>query len=141
MTDDGDLLSRLDFCAEIMDHDVIRIISECDVLELNGTFYLAGIIYGIRPVSLLFLFKELEHSLSSRSHGLHLVHNLSDLLDRLSYILDILDERLDIPDTNRTPYAQDASGDGNAGISEVAHYPHERTHHARQELGFPCGFI
>ena len=100
------------------------------MIELNGAFYLSGIVYCIRSVRLLFLVKELKDSLSSRSHGLHLVHNLSDLLDRLSYILDILDECLDIPYAYRAADAQNTAGDRNSCISEVADNPHERTHHA-----------
>ena len=134
MTDDGDLLSRLHLCAEIMDDDVLGIIPECHMLELNCASDLTGIIYGIRPVSLFFLAEEFKYSLGSGCHRLHLIHYLSDLLDRLPYVLDILYERLDVSDTYCAAYTEDASGNGYACISEVAYDPHKRSHHARQEL-------
>ena len=130
----SDFLSRLYISAEIFDDDLFRIIAEPNVIEFDSAlwiFQLHRIGYGL--ILLLFV-EELEHTLRGRSHRLHLIDDLCNLLNRLCKVLYILDERLDISDTDGSLDGEDSAGDCNSCISQIADKHHNRLHHAGQEL-------
>ena len=140
-TDYGYLLTRLDVRAEVFYYRMILFVSESHVPEFDRTLYIAHLIGRARSVGLLVFIQELKHPLGRSGHGLHLVHYLSDVLDRLSDVLHVLHEGLYIADSYGSPHALDASGDYYGCISEVADYPHQRPHETREELRLPCRFV
>ena len=91
----------MNICGKVIDNDLIRVVSEFYMLKLYISFQSFN---GIRMLRLKFFLRflqEFKYSLGSCCRGLQKVGNLSDLLDRLCKVTDVLEERLDI--TNLDP--------------------------------------
>src|SRR5574344_144074 len=136
--DDRNLLSRLYLCAEIMNDNLIRLIAKAYMLKADCSIKLPDLCRMLRCLLLLRLLQKGKNTFCSCCHGLYLIDNLRDLLNRLREIPHILDESLNISYRDHTADRQHAAGKRNACISKIAYKGHHRLHHARQELRLPC---
>ncbi len=137
-TDDGDLLAGFGVEREVVDDDLIRVVTEVDILEIHppGRWSRTGT-ESTDIGRFLGFSQELEHTLG-RGHGLlEDVGDIGDLGDRLGEGAHVLDESLDIADGDRALDGQVSAQDTDGHIAQVADKVHDREHHARKELGFP----
>ena len=98
---DSDLLTVMHIRGKIIYNDLIRVVSEFYMLKLYISFQSLNRIRMLRLKFFLRFLQEFKYSLGSCCRGLQKVGNLSDLLDRLCKVTDVLEERLDI--TNLDP--------------------------------------
>ena len=127
--DNGNFLTRFYLRAEIMNDDLIRIVSELYMIKGYRSCYrpdISRIFCGL----VLFLFvQEFEDTLGCRRHRLYHVDHLRNLLDWLSKVFYILDECLDITDCNHVSDRQQASGQRHTGVAQIPDKHHNRLHH------------
>ena len=140
-TDDGDLLAFLHFRGEVIDDRFVGIISEIHMVKFHISVQ-AFHGHRIRHGLVLFLFiQELEDALGRSRRELKHIGDLGHLLDRLGEVAHILDKGLDVPHLDGLPDRQESAKDRHAYVSEVSDKLHDRHHHAREKLGFPCRVI
>ena len=84
----------------------------------------------LRCLLFLRLLQKLKHTLRSCRRGLKKVYHLSDLLDRLSKVPDVLEEGLNISNLNASFNGKDPSQESHHYISQVSHKLHNRHHHS-----------
>ena len=114
---DCDFLSRFYAGTEIIDDDLLWIVSKMDMIKCHCTCNFRNIrrmFYNL----LFFLFlQKLKYTLGCCRHRLYLIDHLRDLLDRLCEVFHILDERLDITDCDRATDCKQSTCQGNTGIT------------------------
>ena len=137
----GDLLSRLYLCAEIVDDALLRLVAKGNVFEIHTASYLFQLHRMLCRLHFLFLFKELKDTLRGSCHGLHLIDDLCDLLHGLGEVSDVLNERLNLTDGDRATNCQQAAGQRHSHIAQIAHEHHDRLHQTGEKLRLPCGVI
>ena len=124
-----------------MHNDLFRIIAKPDVLK----FHIAAKIGDIhRMLSCLIFFsllQKLEDTFTSRRCRLKHVGHLSNLLDRLCKIADILEKGLNIAHFNGFFDHHKTTQNGHHHITQITDKLHHRHHGTRQKLGFPCGAV
>ena len=122
-------LPRLYLTAEIMDNQLIRLISEFHMLKTDAALYL------FRPgrmfhANVLFLFpQEFKDPLRGSRHGLQHIGYLRHLCYGLGKVLYILDKSLNVTDLYRPSDCQQASAYRHRHISQIAYKHHDRLHH------------
>ena len=140
-THDRNLLPFLHLGGEIIDDDLIRIVTEVYMVELHISlkpFHRNRIRHCL---VFLCLIEKLEHSLRCSRCGLKHICHLRHLLDRLGKVSHILDKGLDITDLDRFFDRQVSSEDRHRDISEVPDELHHRHHHSGEKLRFPRRII
>ena len=88
-----------------------------------------------------FLIQKFKHTLCSSGRRLEKVRNLSNLLDRLGKVSDILEKRLYITHCNFSFNHHNTAKKGDHNIAQISHKLHNRHHHAREKLRTPCRSI
>ena len=131
----------MDISAEITDHGLIVAITELDMIEP----YIAANVFGGYRIGhrgfFLFFSKKFKHPLGGSCHGLQHIGHLRNLLNGIGKVAHILNKRLDITDGDDILNRQECTGNRHRYIAKVAHKHHDRLHHTRQELRFPCGIV
>ena len=121
---------------EVLDHRLLRIVAEAHVVELHVALHVGGT--GGRMVGLLLgRVEELKDALGGRGHLLQHVGHLRELGDGLREVLHVLDERLDVAHRDDALHGQEAAGDGDGHVAQVADERHDRLHEAAEELRLP----
>ena len=137
----GNFLSRFYVGAEILDNHLLRVIAETHMIKTHRALRIRQLHWIWNGLLFLFFCKKFKDTLGSCRHGLDLIDNLSNLLNRLGKILYILDERLNIADSDGSLNSKKSSGNGNAGITHIAYKHHQRMHKSGKKLRFPSRLI
>gem|GEM_PF-2878692 len=137
----GDLLSGLYLGTEIVDHALLRLVTKGNMLKINIALHVCQFQRVLCCLHFFRFFEEFKDTFACRSHRLHLIEYLCDLLHGLGEVLHILDKRLNVTNGDRAANRQQTAGQCHSGITQIAHEHHDRLHQARQELGFPCGVV
>ena len=136
-TDNCYLLSRFYISTEIFYNYLLWIISESHMAEGYSSLRVGKSYWIFSRLVFLLFSEEFKNSFRCSCHGLNLIYDLSNLLNRLREIFYILDERLNVTYPDSSPYGQYSSADSHACITHVSHKHHNRLHQSRKKLGFP----
>ena len=140
-TYDGHLLALMNLGREIMNDDLLRIITEADMLKAYLTLRILQSHRICHGLFLFFFLQELKNTLGSRRRGLKHICHLGNLLNRLGKALDILDKGLNLTDFNGTADDLPAAHQSHHHITDIAHELHDGHHHTGEKLGFPGGLV
>ena len=127
--DDSNFLARMYFRAEIVDDDLIRIVSELYMVKGYCSCYRPNVGRIFRGLILFLFVQEFKDSLGCRRHRLYHVDHLRNLLDWLGKVFYILDECLDITNCNHVSDCQQTSGQRHTGVAQIPDKHHNRLHH------------
>ncbi|MPN10365.1 hypothetical protein SDC9_157660 [bioreactor metagenome] len=90
-TNERDFLSFFDISGEVLDDQMIRFITELDMLETDIPFHISGRHFDFCfGHCLFFLFQEFEDSFRGSHHPLQLTPHLRDLRQRLGEVAHVL---------------------------------------------------
>ena len=98
--DNGDLLSRLYRCAEIVNDALLRLIAKGNVLKINAALDIFQLYRMFCTGCLFGFFQEFKNTLCCSRHRLYLIEHLCNLLHGLGKVLYILDKRLNVTNGN-----------------------------------------
>ena len=139
-THERDSLALFDLRAEILDDDLLGVITELHMIELDVARQVGSIDLGVF-LGLFLSLEELEHTLGGSGRHLQHVGHLCELDDGLREVLDVLDERLDVAHRDYALDSEHTAHDGHDDITQIADDVHDRAHEPREELGFPCTLV
>ena len=128
--DNGNFLTRFYLRAEIMNDDLVRIVSELYMIKGYCSCYCLNVSRIFRGLILFLFVQEFKDTLGCRRHRLYHVDHLRNLLDWLGKVFYILDECLDITDCNHVSDCQQTSGQCHTGVTQIPDKHHNRLHHA-----------
>ena len=115
--DNGNFLTRFYLRAEIMNDDLVRIVSELYMIKGYCSCYRPNIGRIFRGLILFLFIQEFEDTLGCRRHRLYHVDHLRNLLDWLGKVFHILDKCLDITDRDHVFDRQKSAGQCHAGVA------------------------
>ena len=127
---DCDLLTRLYLSTEIIDNDLLRIITKMHMIKGNFACDGCNICRIFYNLYFLFFIQKFKYTLRCSRHRLYHIDDLCNLLNWLGKVLYILNERLNITDRNYIFNCEQTTGQCHTCISKVSDKHHDWLHHA-----------